>query len=63
VFHNSNVPDTAVATALAQLQIQFSEVPERILIAVLRGYLEREQSLARATAATRRRIIGACAVR
>ena len=48
--------------ALAQLQEQFPNVPQRILNAVLSSYLAGEGSLSRAAAAARARIIDACAV-
>jgi hypothetical protein len=48
--------------ALAQLQEQFPNVPQRILNAVLSSYLAGDRSLSRAADAARARIIDACAV-
>jgi hypothetical protein len=37
-------------------------VPDPIICAVLRGYLEREKSMSRVTAAAKQRIIDACTI-
>jgi hypothetical protein len=63
VYWSSSLSDSAFGDALSQLRRQFPAVPERILRAVLRSYLERDKSLSRATTATQQRIIDACAIR
>jgi hypothetical protein len=62
MFEVSSMYHPGFDDALDELRMQFPGVPDRVLCAVLHGYLEQEKSMPRATAATKQRIIDACAI-
>ncbi|MBE7196165.1 MAG: hypothetical protein INR66_27280 [Gordonia polyisoprenivorans] len=54
------MPWDPIDRALYRLQVIFPSVPDRIVGAIFRSYLDSEQTLSHAVSASRNRIIDAC---